>query len=330
MVHRTTRAMFVLLLSCCTLSGYADEPKKGEKPPAVVTIALLPFQERGREAKDFGPKVTDLLFAKLVANPELFLVDRQDLEKILKESQLNLSGLVNPGQATTVGQLTGAKVLLSGSVIQVDNDLYLVAKLIGTETSRVLGASVKGRVDGALDNLVEKLSVEIGKTVSESSKLLIAPPAKNEDYVAAMNKALGDRKRPVVYIDVTERHVGRTTIDPAAATEIALLCKKTGFKVIDSPEDKALADVVIKGEGFSEFAARHGELISVKARLEIKVVNRQTGELLASDRQTAVAVDLSEQIAGKTALADAAARIAERLLPQIAREKKDQKNPDDK
>jgi len=301
------------------MAVYADEPKKDEKPPAVVPIAILPFQERGRDAKELGAKVTDLLFAKLSANPDLFLVDRQDIEKLQKETQLNLSGLVNPDQATKVGQLTGAKVLLSGSVVQVDKDMYLVAKIIGVETSRVLGASVKGDVDGALGGLVEKLAAEIGKTVNERATLLIASPAKEEDRVAAINKALGDRERPVVYIDVTERHVGRTTLDPAAATELALLCKQTGFKVIDSTEDRALAEVVIKGEGFSEFATRSGELISAKARLEIKAVNRQSGELLAADRQTSVAVDLSEQIAGKTALGDAAARIAERLLPKIGK-----------
>jgi hypothetical protein len=77
--------------------------------------------------------------------------------------------------------------------------------------------------------------------------------------------------------------------------------------------------VLLSGEGFSEFASRHGNLISVKARLELKAVDRQTARILAIDRQTAVAVDLTEQLAGKTALQEAAASLAERLLPKLVK-----------
>ena len=60
----------------------------------------------------------------------------------MAEHEINLSGAVNPDQAIQVGQLTGAKVIVTGSVVQVESNLYLVAKIIGTETTRVLGASI--------------------------------------------------------------------------------------------------------------------------------------------------------------------------------------------
>ena len=125
-------------------------------------------------------------------------------------------------------------------------------------------------------------------------------------------------------VRIIERHVGQPTIDPAAETEIARFCKATGFGLVD-PEhaSEGEADVVVTGEAFSEFAGRHGDLISVKARVEVKAVDRKTGKVLAVDRQTAVAVDLAEQVAGKTALQEAAASIAGRLLPKIAGPGKD-------
>lgn len=280
--------------------------------------AILPFAERGDDAEGLGPKVSDLLFANLVADPEMYLVDREDLDKILKELELNLSGLVKPTEATQVGQLTGAKILVTGSVIQVDSKLYLVAKIIGTETSRVLGASVKGEVRDNLDTLTEQLAEQVAETIGNRADELIAKSKTRADRLAALREALGKGKRPVVKIDVTERHVGQTVIDPAAETEITLFCTELGFDVVDPDEgDERVAEILIIGEGFSEFAARHGNLVSVKARLEVKAVDAATGRVLAIDRQTSVEVDLTEQIAGKTALQEAAAEIAERLLPKI-------------
>lgn len=57
----------------------------------------------------------------------------------------------------------------------------------------------------------------------------------------------------------------------------------------------------------------------IATRLEVRVVDRETGEIVGVHRQTSLTVDLSEQIGGKTALQKAAADAAESLLPKIAR-----------
>lgn len=77
------------------------------------------------------------------------------------------------------------------------------------------------------------------------------------------------------------------------------------------------ADIRLVGEAFSEFALRKGNLISVKARVEVKALDRDNN-VVAVDRQTRVAVDLSEHIAAKTALQEAGADIAERMLVKLA------------
>ncbi len=288
--------------------------------PQVYPAAILPFQERGREVKDLGRKVSDLLFAHLVASPSLFLVDREDLNTVLKEQELNLSGMVNPQQATKVGQLTGAKLLITGSVLQIDNTIYLVAKVIGTETSRVLGASVKGNANGDLGDLARQLAEKIGALVDKQSDDLVAKPVSRTDRIAKLNKTLGKAKRPAVQVRIPESHIGQATIDPAAETEVVLFCTETGFPIVDPDKGtKKDVDILIKGEAFSEFATRIGNLISVKARLEVKAVDRATGKIIAVDRQTTMAVGLGEQIAAKNALQAAGAEIAERLLPKLVK-----------
>src|SRR3954452_22419683 len=120
----------VCLLSLSPVAGQGKEAKDA-KDATVFPTAIFTFEERGAGVKEFGPKVTDILFAKLVAKPELMLVDRVEMKKTLDEQAINISGAVKADEAAKVGQLTGAKLLVTGSVLQVDKKIYLVAKVIG-------------------------------------------------------------------------------------------------------------------------------------------------------------------------------------------------------
>jgi hypothetical protein len=124
-------------------------------------------------------------------------------------------------------------------------------------------------------------------------------------------------ERQQVRIILGERHFGQPVIDPAAETELSLIPKECGFTLVDDKSPQK-ADVEITGDAFSAYGMRRGNLISCKARVELKVQKR-TGEVLAVDRQTSVAVDIAEQTAAKTALQEAAAELAQRLAPEISK-----------
>jgi hypothetical protein len=282
----------------------------------VLAVAVFDFESKDDDARDLGPKVATLVNANLSAEPNLILVERAELGKVLGEQELGLSGTVTPDSAAKVGQLTGAKVLVTGRVFKTDTELFIVAKIIGTETSRVYGELVKGGVDADIGNLSENLAKKIAADVTAKGDTLVAKVETHEERVAKIKQALGDKKLPVVSVKISEQHFGQFVIDPAAQTELSLTLQQCGFTLADDNSTNRPA-IAITGEAFSEFGMSKGNLKSCRARIEIKARDVASGNIISVDRQTSVAVDIAEHIAAKTALENGAGELAERLLPKL-------------
>jgi hypothetical protein len=228
-----------------------------------------------------------------------------------------LSGTVSADSAAKVGNLTGAKVLVTGRVFKVDKETMIVAKVIGTETSRVYGEMVKGTAAVSISDLSADLAKKIAATVTQKGETLLAKVVSREERIATIKKALKSVQLPSVSVKLPEQHFGTPVIDPAAQTELGLILQECGFKLVDD-KSAGKADIEITGEAFSAFGMRKGNLISCKARVEIKA-RKANGDIIAVDCQTSVAVDVAEQTAAKTALQNAALELAERLVPKLAR-----------
>lgn len=283
----------------------------------VLTVAVFDFDSKDEAVRDLGPKVATLINVDLSMQPDIITVERAELEKALSEQELGLSGTVSPDSAAKVGQLTGAKVLVTGRVFKVENQTLMVAKVIGTETSRVYGEMVQGPPTMSVVDLSSNLAAKIAAVVTTKGDTLVAKVQTHDERVAKIKQSLTGKKLPVASVKIGEHHYGRYIIDPAAETELALILRQCGFKLADA-SSTLKPEVEISGDAFSAFGAQKGSLISCKSRVEVKVRDVATGNILLEDRQTSVGVDVAEQTAAKTALQNAADELAERLIPKIA------------
>ncbi|MEX0885784.1 MAG: hypothetical protein WD009_05015 [Phycisphaeraceae bacterium] len=317
----------------------ADEPTPAATAAApdadrALTVAVLSFDTRETGDEGLADVLEQTLTIMLAGQPGLELVDRASLEDTLAEHELNLTGLVDTNQAVRVGQIVGARILITGSAFQLGDQAFMTAKIIGTETTRVDGVLVQDEIATGLDQLVMTLAHKLAQRVAEVGPRLVASD-RSVDPLPRMTEALAGRDLPSVAVVVREEHLRRqrpaAVPDPAVETELKRTLRQAGLTVHDVdanalvdwtrhepwPRQLTRVDVVITGEAFSEFGVQIGNLHSAAARAEINVIDRATGEILIADRATTRAVDLAENIAGKSALEIAGRQLGIRVLEHL-------------
>lgn len=310
-----SKYIFSLLL-ISSLQCFAEDKNTGS-----YSVAVLPFAADEKEFSELGQDLQTLLSAHLSANANLIMVERAEIDKALSEVEMGLSGTVDPNSAAKIGYITGAQILVSGRAFAVRKDLVIVAIVIGVETSRVYGETITMPLRGSIVEASMELSKKLAATLSKRGDTLIAHIKQKENIVTRLSGLVKGKTLPSVSVNIPEMSLNRNILDPAAETEMSYILQQLGFEIIDTEASNKIPDIEVSGEAFSEFGLRKGNLVSTKGRVEIKAINREDGKVLLVDRETAVAIDLSPEIAGKNALAKSASKLTERLVKAILKSK---------
>jgi len=157
-----------------------------------------------------------------------------------------------------------------------------------------------------------------GLSLSKRGDTLVAKIEDPAKRIERLKSLVAGKKLPSVLVQITEQHLQKPVIDPAAQTEIQLTLQQLGFEIITEKDTTKKPEITITGEAFSELGMRRGNLISCRSRVEIQVTQTGSNKLILADRQTDVAVDIAENLAGKKALENAANKLIDRVVVKLA------------
>jgi len=305
-----------------------------------IRVAVLDFTAPDSADTGAGEKVAVLLTACLSTQPGVALVERKDLESVLKELALSGSGMVRQDQVQKIGQLFGAQLIVVGQMQHIGAEVVLVAKVIVVRTGQVFAAMAQGAVRDKLSDIVAELAKNLASTIQQRAPAALAEtPAAPEPW-ERLAKQFAGRKTPRIIMHIPESHLALSTQrDPAAETQLTFILRKLGFRVMDAtvpgladwakrrekaseerpPANLTGADVIVLGEAASETVRRTEDLVTCQARVELRCVDRATGQILNVEHATASAAAVGEHAAGKKAIALAVDQLAERLITGCTR-----------
>jgi TolB-like protein len=125
-------------------------------------LAVIDFEQKAAQefqGKQVGEIVAEWLITSLVNTGRFEVVERAQLQKILKEQQLGMTGMINQDTAAKVGELLGVKVIITGSVIQMGNNYDVNARLISVEDGSILRAErIRGVGLDSIERLMDTLA----------------------------------------------------------------------------------------------------------------------------------------------------------------------------
>lgn len=296
-------------------------------PPTAdpLTVGVLPFEARDRK---LGEQISGIVAADLSQGNRVSLVERTHLGEVLAELGFSIASVSDPKTAQEVGFLAGAKVLVWGQVFVINRQMMAIGRVVGVETGRVFIEQVRGSADDDLVPLIDELAARLTRRIVSERAALIAPEDKESIQARLYDLAemLRGTRLPKLAV-LVEGGLSGSPSASATQAEFMLWLTRCGVTVIDASDHTGQAIptslsqgpvLLLVAEAFGEPTGSRGPLQMARYRLQARVVNRRTGEVIAVARRTGASVDVTLQSAYTSGLRRAAAGIVSELVPRLA------------
>ena len=191
--------MLILIISANVFAATPQaELSKKEK------IIVFPFIDSRFSGSGIGRAVADTIITELINMKRFEVADRLNIEKIMNEQKLGLSGMMDEKNAVEVGNLLGAKLSIVGDVTGysvgkkdnggADGSITVDIKIVNVETSKIekattlsVNASEAPSASKSSNILMEEARKKLLKGVSNKFFNTMRDYFKLKTYIMTVN-----------------------------------------------------------------------------------------------------------------------------------------------
>lgn len=178
----------------------------------AVKVGRVDLSQEGEEFyRELGSGVADIFLTEAFRSGRFRITERSELDTILREQNLALSGRVDPGTAADVGRITGAELIALGSLSE-----------FGIDTTGG-GGRVLGIFGGSSETVTARATVDIRMVDAVTAEVLAIGHATSEVSqsnvridVGNVLRALRAGRSGTTIVDLAVRNAIRGAIREAA------------------------------------------------------------------------------------------------------------------
>jgi TolB-like protein len=105
-------------------------------------VGILAFPYHDGKISSGSSIVSERLTTYLAKRKKIRVVERRLISKILEEQRMNETGVIDPNTAQKMGQVLGIDVIVTGTLIDLDEDRTEVnARALDAETGEIISAA---------------------------------------------------------------------------------------------------------------------------------------------------------------------------------------------
>jgi TolB-like protein len=148
MRHTRRALVFPLLLAAALAAGAALQ----EQERSVVAVLRFDNNTGNERYAHLGRAMSSMMISHLSIIDRIQLVERERIEEVMAELDLQYSGRVDPETAQSLGMIVGAEYMVFGAFVTVDPEMRLDTRVTRTETTEIVTtADVRGRGESLFD-----------------------------------------------------------------------------------------------------------------------------------------------------------------------------------
>jgi curli biogenesis system outer membrane secretion channel CsgG len=179
-----------------------------------VRVGRVDISQEGEEFyRELGSGVADIFLTEAFRSGRFRITERSELDKILREQNLALSGRIDPATAADVGRITGAELIVLGSLTE-----------FGVTTTGG-GGRVLGIFGGSTETVTARVTVDIRMVDAVTAEVLAIGVATSDVSqsnvqvdIGSVLRALRAGRSGTTIVDIAVRNAIRGAISEAATT----------------------------------------------------------------------------------------------------------------
>lgn len=157
------KKILVVIIVFFAFTGCAGKRIVEKKTETIYSVAVFLFKNTlmDKSIDNLKEGIAETITTQMVTSQRFKMVERTQLNIIMEEHRLDLTGIIDPETVKEIGKVLGVEFIVTGSFQKIGNRFKFEARFVETDTGIICGAETvtgyKTEISSLLRQLGEKL-----------------------------------------------------------------------------------------------------------------------------------------------------------------------------